>query len=37
MKKFETPEVEIIRYSVIDVITTSEEDPDAGDNGMGWG
>lgn len=38
MKKFEAPEVEVICYSVADVITTSNEElPDPGDNGMGFG
>ena len=28
MKTFETPFVEVIKFNVVDVITTSEEEPD---------
>lgn len=38
MKKFETPEIEIIRYTVADVITTSNDgNPENPSDGMGWG
>lgn len=37
MKKFETPEIEVVNFAVEDIITTSSEElPDAGENGMGW-
>jgi len=43
MKKFETPELEIVKLSLLDVITTSGggSDPDPfpdnnGDNMIGW-
>ncbi len=28
MKTFETPYVDVIKFNVVDVITTSEEEPD---------
>lgn len=38
MKKFMEPEIEVEKFAVVDVITTSNEgDPDAGDDGLGWG
>ena len=38
MKKFMEPEIEIVKFSIEDVITTSgEEAPDAGDDGLGFG
>ena len=36
MKKFMEPEIEILKFNVEDVITTSGE-PDPGDDGLGWG
>lgn len=39
MKKFMDPELEIIKYGVEDIITTSydeEEKPDDVENGVGW-
>lgn len=36
MKKFLEPEIEIEKFDVVDVITTSEVLPDAGDDGLGW-
>jgi hypothetical protein len=27
MKKFETPELEVVKFNVADVITTSKQDP----------
>lgn len=40
MKKFETPELEVINFSVEDVITTSVENETLGDddpNALPWG
>lgn len=35
MKKFETPEIEIQKFDVADVITTSNENPDlSGEGGV---
>lgn len=36
MKKFETPEIEVINFAVEDVITTSTEGPGEGENSFGW-
>lgn len=38
MKKFMEPEIEIMKFSVEDVITTSgEEQPGTGDDDLIWG
>ena len=40
MKKFFEPEIEIIKLSIEDIMNESpseDEEPDAGDNGLGWG
>lgn len=36
MKKFMEPEIEIEKFNVEDVITTSSE-PGTGDDDLGWG
>lgn len=36
MKKFLDPEIEIIKFTVEDIITTSDE-PTNGDDDLGWG
>ena len=36
MKKFMEPEIEVVKFDVEDVITTST-DPENPDDGMGWG
>ena len=36
MKKFETPELEIVLFSVADVITTSAEEINELENSLGW-
>jgi len=35
MKKFQEPEINVVKFGVEDVITTS--DPENPDNGGGWG
>ena len=35
MKKFETPEIEVTKFAVEDVITTSGEDNEGGEGGGG--
>ena len=37
MKKFEIPEIEIMRYDVEDILTASVEQPDNPEGGLGWG
>lgn len=36
MKKFETPELEIVLFSVADVIATSGDEINEFENGIGW-
>ena len=37
MRKFEAPELEIVKFEIADVITTSNEwNGDDGDNNTGW-
>ncbi len=36
MKKFETPELEILEFSVVDVIATSTEEPTPFENDGIW-
>lgn len=36
MKKFMEPEIEVVKFNVEDVITTSGDPENPGD-GMGWG
>ena len=35
MKKFIDPEIEILKYAIEDIITTSDM-PEDGDDDMGW-
>lgn len=35
MKKFENPEIEVVNFSIEDVVTTSGDLP-GDDNGLGW-
>ena len=37
MKKFQTPEVEMIKFAVVDVITTSTEEDEGPPPSMGMG
>ena len=36
MKKFMEPDIEIVKFALLDVITTREEDPYAIDDELGW-
>jgi len=37
MKKFETPEIEIVTFAVEDIIATSIDEGSGGDNDLGIG
>ena len=36
MKTFHEPEIEVLKIRAIDVITTSDEFPDLGEDDLGW-
>ena len=37
MKKYEIPEIEIEKFQIMDILTTSADVPEDEDNGLGWG
>ena len=36
MKKFEAPELEVVKFDVMDVIATSIDDPEGFEDGGAW-